>query len=149
MAVVPFALRVSSTFKLTLTLNVQVEASYKSVSHTGYAGGFKKYITDQFRKKGILIEMLQNAYGTGHEQGLSKKTLEKMEKKRCFQTDHILGCNCDGSFNFFFMFQSLNNQFSFQTLQQFKKFYTGTAWDGIVSYVDKAYQMQWSYGRRF
>ena len=47
------------------------------------------------------------------------------------------------------MFKSLNNQFSFQTLQQFKKFYTGTAWDGIVSYVDKAYQMQWSYGRRF
>ena len=56
-----------------LTLNVQVEASYKSVSHTGYAGGFKKYITDQFRKKGILIKMLQNAYGTGHEHGLSKK----------------------------------------------------------------------------
>ena len=128
---------------------MQVEASYKSVSHTGYAGGFKKYITDQFRKKDILIEMLQNAYGTGHEQGLSKKTLEKMEKKRCFQTDHILGCNCDGSFNFFFMFQSLNNQFSFQTLQQFKKFYTGKAWPGIVSYVERAYEMQWGFGRRF
>ena len=97
----------------------------------------------------VFFLALQYAYGTGHEQGLSKKTLEKMEKKRCFQTDHILGCNCDGSPNFFFMFQSLNNQFSFQTLQQFKKFYTGTAWDGIVSYVDKAYQMQWSYGRRF
>ena len=86
---------------------------------------------------------------TGHEHGLSKKTLEKMDEARCFETDHILGCNCDGSPNFFFMFQSINNQFSFQTLQQFKKFYTGTAWDGIVSYVDKAYQMQWSYGRRF
>ena len=75
MAVVPFALRVSSTFKLTLTLNVQVEASYKSVSHTGYAGCFKKYITVQFRKKDILITMLQNAFGTGHEQGLSKHLL--------------------------------------------------------------------------
>ena len=132
-----------------LTLNVQVEASFKSASHTSRAGGFKRYITKWFRKKGVLHTMLQNAYGTGHEQGLSENTLKKMEKKRLFQTDHIMSSVCDGAPNFFWMFKSLNNQFSFQTLQQFKKFYTGKAWPGIVSYVERAYEMQWGFGRRF
>lgn len=79
--------------------------------------------------------------------GLSKDTIKNLVKHRFFQTDHILGTICDDLENFFLMPAPLNNRFDFQTRQNFKKKYTGSAWASVRLFVKQALALQRKFGR--
>ena len=49
--------------------------------------------------------------------------------------------------NFFLMPAPLNNRFDFQTRQNFKKKYTGSAWASVRLFVKQALALQRKFGR--
>ena len=58
------------------------------------------------------------------------------------QTDHLLAPICDDPQNFFLMFRTLNNKFSFEDLLEFKKEFTGDGWEGAVELANSAVRLQ-------
>ena len=83
----------------------------------------------------------------GRHELLSEDTIKNLVKHRFFQTDHILGTIIDDLENFFLMPAPLNNRFDFQTRQNFKKKYTGSAWASVRLFVKQALALQRKFGR--
>ena len=112
-------------------------------SNRTWRDGFKRYVNENFGYKGWFEEMALNAF----DYGLSEDTIKNLVKHRFFQTDHILGTIIDDLENFFLMPAPLNNRFDFQTRQNFKKKYTGSAWASVRLFVKQALALQRKFGR--
>ena len=71
---------------------------------------------------------------------LNRRTLEKLEG--WMQTDHLIAPICDDPQIFCLMFNVLNIKFSFETLLEFKREFTGDGWGGAVELANSAINLQ-------
>ena len=134
-------------------MNLTLNLDWHSQARAGFGGArrsirtwrdnFKGWLNEHFGYEGFFEKMALNAF----DYGLSKDTIKNLVKHRFFQTDHILGTICDDLENFFLMPAPLNNRFDFQTRQNFKKKYTGSAWASVRLFVKQALALQRKFGR--
>ena len=111
----------------------QIRANFNSISFRSHTEMFMDLVKREFKKKGLFMQMLKDAYPD-----ISEDTLKDLYDLSVFQVDHVVGHILDDPENFFYMFCSLNNQFDRNTEQQFKKHYTGDAWWGAIALAKKA-----------
>lgn len=117
----------------------QIRAGFfrqERLSHRTVHGNYLDYVRTWGKKKGLYSKMLKKAYG----KQLDDETLKKLEG--WMQTDHLIAPICDDPQNFFLMFRTLNNKFSFENLSEFKKEFTGDGWEGAVELANSAVRLQ-------
>ena len=120
----------------------QIRAKFNSISFRSHTEMFMDLVKREFKKKGLFMQMLKDAYPD-----ISEDTLKDLYDLSVFQVDHVVGHILDDPENFFYMFFSLNNQFDRNTEEQFKKEHTGAGWQGAIELTENALAMQLRFGR--